>query len=125
MAHQITSRKKAHAIAFALFVVGVALLFILRAWWPGIALVLGISIAARQYLLASYFDMAVSLVIFIGIFVIEAFKFSSPWYMPLLLVTGGCYVFFREFFGGSSLPEPEQEEDLNHEIEEGEDPPSS
>ncbi|MEM8629351.1 MAG: hypothetical protein AAGF04_04705 [Chlamydiota bacterium] len=113
-----TSRRKAHAMAFAVFLVGVGLLFILRSWWPGIALVVGLSLAVRQYLLASYFAMGMSLFIFTGIFVTEQFHFSSPWYMPLFLIIGGLYVFFREFFGGSSVTESESEEDLNHEIEE-------
>lgn len=112
-----TSRKKAHSIGFALFLIGIGLLFIFQSWWPAIALVIGLSIAVKKYLLHEFFDMIVALVIFIGIFVTVQFA-SSKWVLPVLFILGGSYIFFREFFGGSSLPESDREEDLNHEIEE-------
>lgn len=115
---QKTSRKKAHTIAFFLFLLGVLLLFGLGAWWPGIALVVGIPIAIRQYLLAKFFDMTISLTVFTGIFFTQQLHLSSPYYMPVFLITGGCYLFFREFFGGSCVTKAESEEDLNEEIKE-------
>ncbi len=116
------SRQKAHSISFGLFVIGIGILFLFQSWWPSIALVVGIPIAVRQYLLGKIFDMIASLVIFIGIFLTVEFHFESKWYLPVLFITGGLYLVFREIFGGSSVTESEREQDINREIEEDKEP---
>lgn len=118
MHHPLTSRKKAQVLALVLFLIGLAVLIYVDRWWPGIMLVVGLPIALRQYLLGQTYDMILSLVIFIGVFVTVQFDIAWKIFLPVLLTLGALYIFFREFFGGSSIPEDEEEEDLNHEIEE-------
>ncbi len=120
MARPKMSRKKAHVISFLFFIVGIGILLLMKSWWPSIALVLGISIAVRQYLLGRMFDMIVSLFIFLGIFITIQFDIHWRALLPILFTLGGIYIFFREFFGGKSVSESEQEEDLSYEIEEDE-----
>ena len=116
MAKQILSKKQSHSISFALFLVGIAILFFTESWWPEIMLAIGIPLAVRQYLLGRRWDMVVSLFVFIGIFV--TVKFDIPWklLLPVLFIIGGIYIFLREFMQGTS--EKEKEEDINHEIDE-------
>jgi len=112
------SRKKAHAISFILFLVGIGAMILIQDWWPSIALVVGLPIAVRQYLLGRVFDTVVSLFVFIGIFITVQFDIRWQLLLPILFTVGGIYIFFREFFGGTSVTEADDEEDLNHEIEE-------
>lgn len=118
MHHPLTSRKKAQILALVLFLIGLAILIYVDRWWPGIMLVVGLPIALRQYLLGQTYDMILSLIIFVGVFVTVQFDIAWKIFLPVLLTLGALYIFFREFFGGSSLPEDEEEEDLNLEIEE-------
>lgn len=116
MAKQILSKKQSHSICFALFLVGIAILFFTESWWPAIMLVIGIPLAVRQYLLGRRWDMAISLFVFIGVYI--TIQFDIPWklLLPVLFILGGLYIFLKEFTQGVS--EKEKEEDINHEIEE-------
>jgi predicted membrane protein len=118
MAHQKMSRRKAHSLSFALFLIGLALVAYFKYWWPGIMLAVGIPIAVRQYLLGKIFDMIVSLVVFIGVFVTVQFQIKWDIILPVLFTIGGLYIFFKEFFGPKEDPEVEDDEDQAHEIEE-------
>jgi hypothetical protein len=114
----LLSRKKANAYSFSLFLVGLALLIIFENWWPGIMLAVGLPVALHQLLLGRTYDMALSLFVFVGAFVSVQFDIAWKILIPTLLSIGAVYIFFREFFGGTSITESEDEEDLNHEIEE-------
>jgi predicted membrane protein len=118
MAAQITSKKRAKAISLALLLVGLAIISWLKFWWPGIMLVIGLPLALRQYLMGRHYDMAVSLFVFLGVFVTVQFDISWEVLLPVLFTVGGIYVFFREYLENKMAPEDEQEEDINHEIEE-------
>jgi len=118
MTHPLMSRKKAQALSLILFLFGMAVLVYTQSWWPSIMLVIGLPIALRQYLLGRSYDMAVSLFVFVGVFVTVQFDISWRILLPILFTLGGLYIFFREFFGGTSVTEAEEEEDLNQEIEE-------
>jgi predicted membrane protein len=118
MAHQKMSRRKAHSLSFALFLIGLALVAYFKYWWPGIMLAVGLPIALRQYLLGKIFDMIVSLVVFIGVFVTVQFQIKWDIILPVLFTIGGLYIFFKEFFGPKEDPEVEDDEDQAHEIEE-------
>lgn len=118
MQHPLMSKKKAQAYSLVLFLIGLALLIFLGNWWPSIMLVVGLPIALRQYLLGRLYDMAISLFVFVGVFVTVQFDIAWKVLLPTLLTIGALYIFFREFFGGTSTTEGEEEEDLNHEIEE-------
>jgi len=118
MAKALVSRKKAEALSFALFLVGIGILFLLNSWWPGIALVVGIPLAVKQYLLGQRWDVFITLFILGGIFVTVQFKIPWDMLLPALFILGGFYIFIKEFFLRKPLDESEYEEDIKHEIEE-------
>ena len=118
MAHPLTSRKKAQALSTALFLLGMAVVIITDTWWPGIMLVVGLPLAARQYLLGRTYDMMISLLVFVGTFVTVQFDISWRIFLPMLFSLGAVYILIREFTESSTRSEVEDEDDLNHEIEE-------
>lgn len=118
MSHRIVSKKRAKALSVALFLVGLAIITYLHAWWPGIMLAVGIPLALRQYLLGRHYDMGVSLFVFIGVFVTVQFNISWEILLPVLFALGGIYILFREFLESKEEPLEEEEEDINQEIEE-------
>ena len=115
---QLASKKRAKALCVALFLIGLAILSYLRAWWPGIMLVVGLPLALRQYLLGRHYDMGVSLFVFVGVFVTVQFNISWEILLPVLFALGGIYILFREFLESKEEPLSEEEEDINQEIEE-------
>lgn len=116
--HPFTSRKKAHALSTAIFLIGLAALIFTDLWWPGIMLVIGLPLALRQYLLGRTYDMIITLLVFVGTFVTVQFDISWRVFLPILFSLGAIYILFREFFGPDETTEEEKEEDFNHEIEE-------
>ncbi len=116
--HPITSRKRAHTLSTALFLIGLAILSFTGIWWPGIMLVVGVPLALRQYLLGRNYDMMVTLLVFVGTFVTVQFDISWQVFLPTLFSIGAIYLLFREFFGPDETTEDEKEEELNCEIEE-------
>jgi len=115
---RIVSKKRAKAISVALFLIGLAIIAYLRAWWPGIMLAVGIPLAIRQYLLGRHYDMGVTLFVFIGVFVTVQFDISWEILLPVLFALGGIYILFREYLESKEEPLEEEEEDINKEIEE-------
>ncbi len=122
MAHPLTSRKRARAFSTALFLICLAALILLEHWgdfwWPGIMLVVGLPLALRQYLLGRTYDTIVTLLVFVGTFVTVEFDISWKVFLPILFTLGAIYIVLREALEDSSPTEPEEEEDVNHEIEE-------
>ncbi len=114
----LLSSNKSKAITGALFLVGLAILAFTGAWWPGIMLVIGIPLALRQFFLAKYYDMGISLIVFIGVFIVSSFSISERYFLPVLFIVGAIYIFFREYFQPTLAPEDELEEEINEEIEE-------
>lgn len=114
----ITSRKKAHALSTALFLLGIAALAVIQVWWPGIMLAVGLPLALRQYLLGRQYDTIVTLTIFVGVFVTVQFDISWQVFLPTLLTLGALYILAKEFLVQEPLSEEEKEEDTQHEIEE-------
>ncbi len=117
MAKALISKKRAKVISVALFLIGLAIVSYLGAWWPGIMLAVGIPLAMRQYLLGRHYDMGISLFVFVGVFITVQFNVSWEILLPVLFAVGGIYILFREFLE-SKEPLAEEEEDINHEIEE-------
>lgn len=118
MSNPMVSKKKAQTLSFALFLIGIGILFFLKSWWPGIALVIGLSFAIKQYLLGKHWDMIISLFVFVGIFVTVQFQIEWDFLLPTLFILGGLYIFLKEFFVKDPESEAETEEDIKHEIEE-------
>ncbi len=123
MAHPIMSKKKAHVLSVALFLIGLAVLTYLNTWWPAIMLAVGIPLALRQYLVGRRFDMTVSLIIFIGAFVTVQFNLPWKYLLPVLFTLGAIYIFFREFFGNKDIEEEIEDENIEIEEEEEEEEP--
>ncbi len=118
MAHPIVSHKKAKALSTALLLFGLAALTITEAWWPGIMLVIGIPLALRQYLLGRPHDMAVTLLIFAGTFVLVEYDLPWRFFLPTIFSVAAIYILFREYLESQGETEEEKDEDINHEIEE-------
>jgi hypothetical protein len=90
------SQKKARAFSLALFLLLLAAITYLDAWWPGIMLAIGLPIALRQGLVGKYTDMAITLVIFLGVFISVHFGLNGKRVAALLLFGGGLWLFFKE-----------------------------
>lgn len=118
MAVPLMSKRKAHSLSFVIFLIGLAIITYFKYWWPGIMPGIGLPIALRQYLLGKRFDMIISLVVFLGVFITVQFSIKWEIILPVLFTIGGLYVFFKEFFGPKEIGEDEKEEDQNIEIEE-------
>jgi 4-hydroxybenzoate polyprenyltransferase len=118
MATAHTSKKRAHALSTALFLIGLAVLAFMGNWWPGIMLAAGIPLAIRQYLLGRTYDMCISLLVFVGTFVTVQFDITWQVFLPILFTIGAIYVLCREFMTPDPEDESDKEEDLQHEIEE-------
>jgi 4-hydroxybenzoate polyprenyltransferase len=115
---RIVSQKRAKVLSIALFLIGLAIVSFLKAWWPGIMLAVGLPLALRQYLLGRPYDMGISLFVFVGVFITVQFDIAWEVLLPVLFALGGIYLLFREFSESDTVPLREQEEDINHEIEE-------
>ena len=117
MTHQVTSRKRAKALSSVLLLLGFAILTFVG-WWPGILIVVGASLSLRQYLLGQYYDMLVSLLVFGGAFL--TLEVAIPWqiFLPTIFVLGAIYILVREYFDSRTETKEEEDEDINHEIEE-------
>lgn len=118
MPHRIVCQKKAKRFSFALFLIGVVCLSYAGVWWPGIMLAIGIPLAVKQYLLGKRYDVALTLFVFVGVFVTVQFDIEWKVLLPVLFTIGGIYILFRDLVETSQLTEKEREEDLNEEIEE-------
>jgi hypothetical protein len=118
MAHFLVSKKRAQALSCALILLGLAALVLTGEWWPGLMLVIGLPLALRQYLLGRKYDMIVTLLIFVGTFILV--EFDIPWklFLPAIFTVGAIYILCREFFESRGETEDELEENINHEIEE-------
>lgn len=117
MHHPLVSRRRAKVFSVALFLIGLAIISYLHTWWPAIMLVIGLPLAFRQYLLGRFYDMVITLFVFVGVFVTVQFDIWEV-LLPVLFATGGIYLLFREFMEGKEETLAEEEEDLNHELEE-------
>jgi predicted membrane protein len=119
VAQPMTSKKKAHALSTALFLIGLVVLVVMEVWWPGIMLVVGLPLALRQYLLGRTYDMCISLLVFLGTFITVQFDITWRIFLPILFTIGAIYVLCREFMSPEEEEEEvEKDEDAQHEIEE-------
>jgi hypothetical protein len=118
MTHPLVSKKRAKALASALFLIGLAILAFTGFWWPAIMLVIGVPLALRQYLLGRSGDALLTLIISGGVFITYQFDLSWDILLPILFSLGAIFILFREFVEAKEVPLEEQEEDINCEIEE-------
>jgi hypothetical protein len=118
MTQPILCRRKATTISAALALAGLGITGLSGHWWPAVMLAAGLPLALRQYLLRKYYDVAITLFVFIGAFVTASMDISLELILPIIFITSGIYIFFRDYLENSCLAEVEKEENLNEEIEE-------
>ena len=97
MANPKFSKRTSRALSQALFLIGLAILFYVESWWPGIMLVIGLPLTLKQLLNGRPFDAALSLFVFIGFFIIANFDISWKVLMPILFMTSALYIVCREW----------------------------
>ncbi|KAF3362808.1 Uncharacterized protein PHSC3_000667 [Chlamydiales bacterium STE3] len=98
MGYFILEKRKADALANGIFLVGLGILFYTGFWWPGILLVLFANLAIRQYFTHRIFDLMVTSVILLGLFLLSFFSLSWDVLMPVLFIFGGLYIILKEYF---------------------------
>lgn len=122
MQKRILSEKKAGAIYMLLFLSGLGILFAAHyKLWPNILLVIGLPLSIRQFLLGARWDSFVSLAVFGGLFAAFTGSWEMDYFLAVLFVVAGLYIFVRDFFHVEKETEIDKEEELEVEIEEDED----
>ena len=82
-------------------------------------IVVGLPLALRQFLLGRTYDMGLTLVLFIGAFILSSgYDISWNTLLPVLFTIGAIYTLAREFITPNPTTEPEEEESLSKELEE-------
>lgn len=98
MSLPILPKRKADAISNGVFLIALGMLFYTNYWWPGILAAIWASIGLRQFLTGRIYDLCISTIILLGLFVITAFDFEWAVLLPVLFIIGGIYIIFREYF---------------------------
>lgn len=109
MKHIILPKRKAEAVSNGLALVCFAVLFLTNSWWPGILLAILVWIGSRQYFTGRYWDLAISTVILISLFLVVFFNVDLSALVPILFVLGGVYIIFREYYFSDEPVEPKNE----------------
>lgn len=91
-----------------------------NSWWPGMLIALWGLLASRQFLNGRIYDLLITTAILIGLFFVYYLKIDWDVLMPVLLVTGGIYVIFREFFYGEDEDEEKKNDEIERQLEEDE-----
>ena len=118
MSHPRISYRRAKAISASLLLIGLAILSFTNSWWPGILLGIGFPTALRQFFMGRYYDVLLTLVIFIGAFIVSGYEISWDILLTVLFIIGAIYILAREFMNPNFTTVAEDEEALNQEIEE-------
>ena len=109
MARPLVHQKKARALSSALFLVCLAITSFMGSWWPEILLTLGLPIALRQLLMGRYYDMFLSLLIFVGAFIIAGYDISWNILLPAVCLMSAIYIVVREFCDSSTASDHAEE----------------
>lgn len=112
------SKKKADTIANGVFLISLGILFYTNSWWPGILISIWAMLATREVLTARFYDLIISSLIFIGLFIVYYLNIEWAVLMPVLFVIGGIYLIFRESFYSTEESETEINDETEKEIEE-------
>lgn len=119
MAKPILSKKKSDTIANGAFLISLGILLYTNYWWPGILLALWVSIALRQYLTGRIYDLSISSLILLGLFIITFFNFEWAILLPILFVVGGIYIIFREYFFADDTNGEEKSQEILDDTDNG------
>lgn len=108
------SKRRADSISNGIFLIGLGILAYTDWWWPGILLVLWATLAVRQYFTGRFYDLGISTLILVGLFVIYYLQFDLSVLIPVLLILAGIHLIFREYCFTAGI---EEDEDLIEEEE--------
>lgn len=113
------SKRKADAVSNGVFLVGLGILVYSSAWWPGILLVLWATLATRQYLTGRIYDLAITSVLLLGLFIVTLLNLNWTVIVPVLLILGGIHIIFREYCVAEGIEDEDPIEEKEKEIEDG------
>jgi hypothetical protein len=113
------SKRKADAISNGVFLICLAVLIYTKAWWPGILLALWVTLGIRQYLTGRFYDLVVTTVLLVGLFLVTFFNLNWSVLVPVLLVLGGIHIIFREYCVAEGVEDEDTIEETEKEIEDG------
>lgn len=119
MSQIILSKRKADAISNGIFLIGLGILAFSSLWWPGILLLLWITLAVRQYLTGRIYDLVISSVLLLGLFAVSILNLNWSVLVPVLLVLGGIHLIFREYCVAEGAEEENPIEETEKEMENG------
>lgn len=114
------SKKKADGISNGIFLICIGILAFSDYWWPGILLALWVTLGTREYLTGRYYDLALTTLILLGLFLITFMDLNWTVIVPVLLVLGGIHLIFREYSIAQGVEEEDVIEEKEKEIEDGE-----
>lgn len=112
------SRRKANAISNGVFLIALGILFYTNSWWPGILVAIWALLASREFLTGRIYDLFITSGILLGLFFVYYLQINWSILMPVLLVIGGIYIIFREYYYGDYEDEVKKNEEIELELEE-------
>lgn len=89
--------EKANALSLGLFLIGIAILYLIGSWWPGILLAIGIPYAIRNYIKGRIYDSLFIFVIFTLAFLVAFLQIPTEVLIPIVLFIIGLHIIFREY----------------------------
>lgn len=129
MMRMILSQRKAEAAFFLILVMGGFILYFGGYFWPELAIVIGTALAFKQFLLGKRYEMYMSIIVFLGLYMtwesylyrfsVDAVEFFLS-ALPVLFLVSAIFLIFREYVFCKEInqAEEDEEEEVNHEIEE-------
>lgn len=118
MAKPLIAKNKVEALSTALFLIGLATLFFIESWWPGIMLVVGLPLALKQFLQRRIHDALLTLFVFVGFFTIAQFNISWKILIPILFIMGAVYILCKEWVKSETGEDEENMSSINDESQE-------
>ena len=118
MHRQWLSSKKANSFSLFTFLLGLGFLGIKQVWWPEIVIVLGLGLVVKQLVLRKFYDAFLATFLFLGVFFTQKYETFPQVLLPVVFFTGALFIALREYIDAKQAPIDQQEENLNHEIEE-------
>jgi hypothetical protein len=95
------SKNKADAISNALFFILLGMMIYSASFWPFILIAFWVWLGSRQFLTGRVYDLAISTLLFIGLFFVDYFELKWSILMPVIFVVGGLYLILREYYFGA------------------------
>lgn len=108
MGQPLMSKNKSDAISNGLFLISLGGLFYFNFWWPGILLSIWVLLAVRQFLTGRKFDLILTSIVLLGLFLVAYFNINFAHLMPALFILGGLYVILREYFYTEDKEDPSE-----------------